>query len=109
MIIIIIIIIITYSFLFSSFNRGVKRQSSKVQALVLVGGRENEQPGETRHGNCWFKLVLCSPLNNEANALFNDALNTFYLRLYGIRIYGKGPFRLRERKPAATTWASFSN
>ena len=23
------------------------------------------------------------------NVLFNDALNTFYLRLYGIRTYGK--------------------
>ena len=30
--------------------------------------------------------------------LFNDALNTFYLRLYGIR--------LRGRKPAAATWAT---
>ena len=27
------------------------------------------------------------------NALFNDTLNTFYLRLYGVRHYGKGPFR----------------
>ena len=25
--------------------------------------------------------------------LFNDALNTFYLRLYGVRDNGKGPFR----------------
>ena len=26
------------------------------------------------------------------NVLFNDALNTFYLRLYGVRYnYGKGP------------------
>ena len=30
----------------------------------------------------------------EGNVLFNDALNTFYLRFYGVRhIYGKGPFR----------------
>ena len=27
----------------------------------------------------------------EGNILFNDALNTFYLRLYGV--YGKGPLR----------------
>ena len=28
----------------------------------------------------------------EGNVLFNDALNTFYLRLYGLRLnYGKGP------------------
>ena len=29
----------------------------------------------------------------ERNVLFNDALNTFYLRLYGVRTYGKGPLR----------------
>ena len=28
----------------------------------------------------------------EGNVLFNDALNTFYLRLYGIR-HGRGPIR----------------
>ena len=34
---------------------------------------------------------------------FNDALNTFYLRLCG-RTYGKRPFRQREWKPAVATW-----
>ena len=30
----------------------------------------------------------------EGNVLFNDALNTFYLRLYGVKHnYGKGPLR----------------
>ena len=29
----------------------------------------------------------------EGNVLFNDALNAFYLRLYGVKTYGKGPFR----------------
>ena len=33
--------------------------------------------------------------------LFNDALNTFYLWLYGIETYGKGPFREGESKPTA--------
>ena len=33
--------------------------------------------------------------------IFNDALNTFYLRLNG-----KGPLRKRERKPASATWAT---
>ena len=28
----------------------------------------------------------------KGNGLFNDALNTFYLRLYDVR-HGKGPFR----------------
>ena len=26
-----------------------------------------------------------NPTNREGNVLFNDALNTFYLRLYGVR------------------------
>ena len=34
----------------------------------------------------------------EGNVSFNDALNTFYLRLYGI-----GPLRQREMKLAAAT------
>ena len=29
-------------------------------------------------------------LRKEGNVLFNDTLNTFYLRLYGVR-HGKGP------------------
>ena len=31
----------------------------------------------------------------EGSVLFNDAVNTFYLRLYGVR-YGKGPLSERE-------------
>ena len=34
----------------------------------------------------------------EGNGLFNDTLNTFYLRIYGIR-----PLRQRKMKPAAVT------
>ena len=38
-------------------------------------------------------------LMKEGNVLFNDALNTFYLRLYGVRHnYGKEPLIWRERK-----------
>ena len=41
----------------------------------------------------------------ERNVLFNDALNTFYLRLYGIRHMVKDHTE-NERKPtAASTWA----
>ena len=43
----------------------------------------------------------------EGNVLFNDALNTFYLRLYGVR-HGNGQLRY-ERKPAAATWATLSD
>ena len=31
--------------------------------------------------------------HKEGNVLFNDALNTFYLRLYGVTHNGKGPLR----------------
>ena len=37
----------------------------------------------------------------EGNVLFNNALNTFYLRLYGVRHIVK--------KPAAATWATLSD
>ena len=46
----------------------------------------------------------------EGNVLFNDALNTFYLRLYGVGHMVKDHSKRekeRERKPAsATTWAT---
>ena len=38
----------------------------------------------------------------EGNVLFNDALNTFYLQLYGVRHMVKDRSD-RERKPAAAT------
>ena len=34
-----------------------------------------------------FRQVL-SGRERERNVLFNDALNTFYLRLYGVKTYG---------------------
>ena len=44
----------------------------------------------------------------EGSALFNDALNTFYLRLYGVRHMVKDHSD-SERKPAAATWATLSD
>ena len=44
----------------------------------------------------------------EGNVLFNDALNTFYLRLYGVRHMVKDHSDI-ERKPAAATCATFSD
>ena len=35
------------------------------------------------------KIRNLTPLHQEGNVLFNDALNTFYLRLYGVRHMGK--------------------
>ena len=45
--------------------------------------------------NTWFTnlIVLNIKGMEEGNVLFNDALNTFYLVLYDIRHYGKGPLR----------------
>ena len=42
----------------------------------------------------------------EGNVFFNEALNTFYLRLYGIEVMVKDH---SERKPVATTWATLSD
>ena len=39
----------------------------------------------------------------KGNALFNDALNTFYLRLYGVRHMVKDHSDSERGKPAATT------
>ena len=43
-------------------------------------------------------LYICDtmplkPSRKEGNVLFNDALKTFYLLLYGVRNMVKGPFR----------------
>ena len=33
----------------------------------------------------WLRTILIVRKERERNVLFNDALNTFYLRLYGVR------------------------
>ena len=45
----------------------------------------------------------------EGNVLFNNALNTFLCTVIWHQTDGKGPLRQRERKPAATTWATLSD
>ena len=45
------------------------------------------------------------PGRKEGNVLFNYELNTFYLRLYGVRHMVKYHTD-SERKPVATTWAT---
>ena len=35
--------------------------------------------------------VLKGAVLKEGNVLFNDTLNTFYLRLYGVKHNGEGP------------------
>ena len=44
----------------------------------------------------------------EGNVLFNDTLNTFYLRLYDIGHMVKYNSD-SDMKPAAATWATLSN
>ena len=44
----------------------------------------------------------------EGNVLCNDALNTFYLRLCGVRHMVKDHSD-NEKKPVAATWATLSN
>ena len=47
-------------------------------------------------------------MKKEGNVLFNDTLNTFYLRLYGVGHMVK--YHLdSERKPAAATWSTLSD
>ena len=48
-----------------------------------------------------------SSLRQEGNVLFNDALNTFYLRLYSVR-HMVMDHSDSERKPAVPTWATLS-
>ena len=61
----------------------------------------------------WFRLfqhlVLVLEGKNERNVSFNDALDTFVLTVIWRLTYGKEPFRLRNGKPAATTWATPSD
>ena len=52
--------------------------------------------------------TLVSAQNKEGNLLFNDALNTFYLHVYGVRHMVKDHSD-RERKPAAATWVTLSD
>ena len=50
-----------------------------------------------------------SVVSKEGNVLFNDALNTFYFRLYGVRHMVKDHLDSESgKKPAAATWATLS-
>ena len=51
-----------------------------------------------RHGNCQKCLgsTHAGKGRKEGNVLFNEALNTFYLRVYGIRHMVKGGWKKAE-------------
>ena len=50
----------------------------------------------------FFETIPYITCDKEENALFNDALNTFYLLLYGVGHMVNGH---SERKPRSVTWA----
>ena len=54
---------------------------------------------------CGFKKNVSE---KEGNVLFNDALNTFHLRLFGVRYMVKDHSD-SQRKSAATTWVTLYN
>ena len=53
-------------------------------------------------------FIIFHTAHQERNVLFNDTLNTFYLRLYGVRHMVKDHSD-SERKPAAATLATLSD
>ena len=53
-------------------------------------------------------LQMTVVTRKEGNVLFIDALNTFYLQLYGVRHMVKDHSD-SERKPAAATWDTLSD
>ena len=57
---------------------------------------------------CTLNTLTWPDLRGRNVFLFNDALNTFYLRLYGVRHMVKDHSG-SERKPAAATWATLSD
>ena len=46
-----------------------------------------------------FSLRICCCRRKEGNVLFNDALNTFYLRLYGVRHMVKDHYDSEKGNP----------
>ena len=83
------------------------RQDSTYHGLCYtsrgaLAGTRNSSVGSPHEGsirrpiapsaNALTTELHLAPVRKEGNVLFNDALNTFYLLLYGVRHnYGKGP------------------
>ena len=77
--------------------------------FLFAAFREVLRPSSRKNNNCSpFWNDLC-PAWKEGNVLFNDALNTFYLRLYGVRHMVKDNSDSEGRKLAAATWATLSD
>ena len=82
--------------------------SFRLTARVLLYAPSHRQDN-TYHGLCYTSCGALAGMRNSSmgNVLFNDALNTFYLRLYGVRHMVKDHSD-SERKPAAAKWATLS-
>ena len=63
--------------------------------------------------NTWLHTVVYTSQDHlserERNVLFNDALNTFYLRLFGIRHMVKDHSDSERGNPLPPTWATLSD
>ena len=67
-------------------DKNAKPTLQSLNALAnLPAGSKLKINRETWHYYTAIMLMLVLILGKEGNILFNDALNTFYLRLYGVR------------------------
>ena len=86
-----------------------------IMTSLSVGNRNRIDPSQLNlfsfffHSSIYLLLTgVIRKKKEEGNVLFNDALNTFYLRLYGVGYMVE--YHLdSERKPAAATWATLSD
>ena len=103
----------------NTFNRGTLDKTVCL-SKVMVDGLQWEvcpqligQNWLSKDNFVYFKVINRSVPSLERRkegrkCLFNDALNTFYLRLYGVRHMVKYHSD-SERKPAAATYTSLSD
>ena len=76
-------------------NLGEKKERKRKLAIWLALDEINLQKWSMvvkfEQGSDYYQKIIkmlisgVNPTNRERNVLFNDALNTFYLRLYGVR------------------------
>ena len=82
---------------------GLHAQLGRVVLLVDAGVAMHVAVGRERHlADLTLKRTLACN-TGKGNVLFNDALNTFYLRLYGVRYMVKDHSDRERGKPAAAT------
>ena len=87
----------------------------QVVAVGIHGCPGGHRMGETfkiyliaKKSNC-LSLIIKISGRKEGNVLFNDALNTFYLRLYGVRHMVKDPSDSEKGNPLLPHGLLFSD